>query len=211
MTAAQEEVEEIETGVGEVNEAVRVLSQKVAMMAKDIGELSLVVEDLTRANRCLERASDQQTLLGERHYEDHVIAPLVNAVLSLIHLMDQCQPRESDPPEAVLGQLRQVQRAIRGGLEQLLFLYGVEMLRSEPNTEFNPRTMRAAQTVVTDDEGLDHRVARSLRCGMRRGRRVLRCELVTVYRCQQKAIRPGEAASPGKVARNLLEGRGCHE
>ena len=200
VTATQQEIEEIGTTVAQVNEAVRALGQRVRVMGEDIGELSAAVEDLTKASQCLERASEQQALLGERHYEEHVIDPLVSTVVSLIYLMDECQADESDTPESIADQFREVNQAVRGGLEQLLAAYGVALFRSKPNTEFDRRTMRAAQTEVTNDKGLDHRVAQSLRCGVRRGERILRCEVVTVHRYEQKAIRPGEAPGLRKVA-----------
>ena len=170
-----------------VNETLRAQGQSTARLVEEISKLCMMIEELVRANQCLENASKQQMVLEERHYEERIIDPLVNSLIPLIDLTDDTSLECSGGLESILASLLKLRDAWRVGLEQFLAIYGVELYSSEARTPFNPRTMQPFAKTLTDDKDLHQKVARSARCGVSRGERILRVEKVVLYQLKPAA------------------------
>ena len=72
--------------------------------------------------------------------------------------------------------------AIRSYVEQMFFTYDVETFSSPVGSPYDSARMQAIQARPTVDRALDTTVVRSMRCGVRRGERILRPEKVEMYR-----------------------------
>ena len=166
-------------------------------LIESVGRLARTVEELVTAAKLLEAASAQQQLLGETHYERHIIEPMVSQLLLVMDLADEVLGQgESD------GAWSKCVQAMCDGLEAFLQGYGVELYRTPAGGQLALKTARPIQSQVTHRREFVGRVARSLRAGARRGDHILRVEKVAIYRYEApeqtrlgSSIRPDGAQS----------------
>jgi len=157
-----------------------------------IVKLGTSVDELSRTNQLLENASQQQAQLSERHYEERVMEPLINGLLPTIHLLDEVSLNGNGGRSG--KRLREIVEAVRLPIEQLFTFYGMELFRSKTGDPFDAMSMQPIQLLATVDQKLHQCVARSLRCGIRRQGRVLRTEMVTLFRYEKPQAGTGPAS-----------------
>ncbi len=179
-------ISSMEATIAGQNQIIRGLNQGV-------GTLGRMFQDLLQTSQLLENASKEQKLLSERHYQEHVIDPLVRSVVPLVHLVDEA--RQNSSPDEGGSNHPTVLDAVHKGIQEFLFNYGLELFQSKQGAAFDRQSMLPIQIESTNVKNLDFTVARSLRCGARRDQRILRPEDVVVYRFEAQAARTAVAAA----------------
>ncbi|MCD6404954.1 MAG: hypothetical protein J7M19_03935 [Planctomycetes bacterium] len=169
----EEELLEVKGMLGSLSSQIQALGRTVSTVLGRTNRTAALVEEGIQAGKCLENASREQALLAERHYQDHIIDPLVNSLVALVRLVEGTHMETSPNSEAAAGAVAKLKATLRGGLEELLSVYGVETFTSAQGTPFDKLTMRVVRVVPTDDPALDWKVARSLLSGIRRQKQIL--------------------------------------
>jgi len=148
------------------------------------------LDQLIAGNKLLENASQENRILSEEHYQDHIVEPMVRSLFPVIDLINDAKNRNMDSGKDENTGANGLTEAIFIQLQQFLSAYQIEPIQHQPGAKFDPRQMRPLKTVSTQDKRLADRVARSLQAGFRCGReRLLRPESIALYKyCQPKSI-----------------------
>ena len=195
MSAAQR-LRLIESDVGELKRICTQLGEAVSSLTRITGELKDRVEELSKevreanqTSKCLENSSREQALISERRYEEHVISPMLGAIVPLLDLVDEAKGNveKNDEMKRDSGNIME---ALSTGVRQFLQIYSVETFASTPGAAFDRRSMQPVQFEPTRQQELNMTVVRSLRCGVRRGERLLRSECVVLYRFEEQVNGP---------------------
>jgi molecular chaperone GrpE (heat shock protein) len=151
-----------------------------------MGVLRKQVLGLASISHLLDDASRANHLLGEQHYTDHIITPMVKSLFPVFDLIqDLLDPQAKDDHASDAS--REPLLAVRHQLEQFLGNYGIHMVKHEKGTPFDPKTMRPIACVQTDDKRLHQCLAESLQIGFQGiDQRVLRFETVSVFNCESQ-------------------------
>ena len=162
-----------------------------------LGSIEKILGNLSSHSKLLENASQTNLLLGKQHYEDHIIQPMARSLFAVIDLVEDARkPRKDNNCQ---DQVELIE-AIRGQLEQFLQNYGVEVIRHQPNTQFNRQLMKPVSRLSTTDKRLDGLVARSLQIGFRwNQQRLLRPESVSIYKYVEANIKSIEYEKGGTL------------
>ena len=137
---------------------------------------------------------------GKQHYEDHIIQPMARSLFAVIDLVEDAhKPRKDNNCQTGQDQADLIE-AVRIQLEQFFQNYGVEVIRHQPNTQFNRQLMKPVSRVSTTDKRLDGLVARSLQIGFRwKQQRLLRPESVSIYKYVEANINSIEDEKGGTL------------
>jgi len=139
------------------------------------------LQALTANHKLLENAGRSNDLLGEQHYQKHVLEPLLRSLFPVFDLIqdagkssDNEQPQSEDLIQSVWAQL-----------EQFLVNYDIHIIRHTSGQGLDPKVMKPMKWTLTTDQTLHRRVCESLQIGFRRGQeRILRHESVSLYKFQ---------------------------
>ena len=139
-------------------------------------------EVLLATHKLLENASVENQILGDQHYEEHVILPMVRSLFPILDLLYDAKVSWKKADESPGDQFIAFADAIWTQLRQFLFQYEVEIIRHRPHARFDARLMRPVKVHATGNRSLDGLVAQCLQVGFRRGEdRLLRLETVSLY------------------------------
>jgi molecular chaperone GrpE (heat shock protein) len=139
-------------------------------------------EALLATHKLLENASVENQILGDGHYEEHVILPMVRSLFPILDLVYDAKVSWKEAGEPVGEQFTAFADAIWTQLRQFLLQYEVEIVGHPPHARFDARFMRPVKVHGTNNRSLDGLVARCLQVGFRRGEdRLLRPETVSLY------------------------------
>lgn len=165
-----------------------------------LGSVEKVLSNLSSHSKLLENASQTNLLLGKQHYEDHIIQPMARSLFAVIDLIEDAhKSRKNNHGQSDQDQAELIE-AIKVQLEQFLHNYGVEVIRHQPNTQFNRQLMKPVSRVSTTDKRLDGLVAGSLQIGFRwNQQRLLRPESVSIYKYVQANINSIEDEKGGTL------------
>jgi len=165
----------------------------------ELGVLQDQQRRLEEESKLLENASNENRLLAEQHYQQHIIEPMARSLFAVFDFVEDVRKvasvggREDDAHidaliEGILVQLR-----------QFLSVYEIEPLRHSPTAKFDPSVMRPVKIIHTDNKPLDNRIGESLRSGFRwRQRVLLRPESVTLYKYKEtQMINPNKENERG--------------
>jgi len=165
-----------------VEQAVQTLLSGMADLRRDFeakvkydGSKERVIESLHR-----ELQMHQQGL----HFR--VLQPVL---LDLIALYDEMgQIIEGLEAEALSGSGRTVQdlRMYQETIGEALRRHGVEFFRAEEDV-FQPQKQRSVKVIPTSDQALDRRIARRVRWGFLYGEKLLRHEMVDIFKYKSVA------------------------
>jgi len=86
----------------------------------------------------------------------------------------------------------------QNGLRDLLEKHGFESWRAEPGARFDPKRQRALKTTPTTQQELDGTVRESMRYGFEKAGRIVRPEMIDLYRF--KAAQPAVPAATTQPA-----------
>lgn len=110
-----------------------------------------------------------------------VLRPLINDLVALHDDIGQMlYVYGADQPDAVAAVLGDVE-GIRNDIESIIERYGFELFLA-PERHFHKALQRVHRVVPTADPEQDYLVARRVKRGVRYGERVVRPELVEIYR-----------------------------
>ncbi len=196
--AFQELMEEYATDFPEeVSEQIVRLSNQISQVERKqqqflhhFESIRQLLENTVSTNNLLENAGKANQLLGQEHYNQHIIEPIVRSLFPVIDIIEDAYKSWKDGQ----GQANQPQiellEAIKVQLEQFLQNYGVEVIRHRPNTQFNRQLMKPVSRVSTTDKRLDGLVAKSLQIGFSwNQQRLLRPESVSIYKYVEANIK----------------------
>lgn len=139
-------------------------------------------EVLVTTHKLLENASVENQILGEQHYEEHVILPMVRSLFPILDLVYDTRVSRREADEATSDEFMAFADAIWTQLRQFLLQYEVEIIGHPPHARFDTRFMRPVKIHATNNRSLDGLVAKCLQVGFRRGEdRLLRLEMVSLY------------------------------
>lgn len=165
-----------------------------------IGSIEKILGNLSSHSKLLENASQTNLLLSKQHYDDCIIQPMVHSLFPVIDIIeDACKSWKDGQGQANQPQIELLE-AIKVQLEQFLQNYGVEVIRHQPNTQFNRQLMKPVSRVSTTDKRLDGLVAKSLQIGFRwNQQRLLRPESVSIYKYVEANIKSIEDRKEGTL------------
>lgn len=138
------------------------------------------LEGLFRKQDVLDRASQEQSLLADRHYYEHVILPLVRHVSPIHDWSTELLLNGTGGSFDHGGQISKFAEAIQAQVKEWLAVYGIEPLNAPPGCRYDPKTMSALNPSDADGAGHDVVVTESVRIGLRCGERILREQVVRV-------------------------------
>jgi len=148
------------------------------------------LEVLASNNKLLENAGSTNQLLGEQHYEDHIIQPLVRAGFPVFDIIEDARKSWKAAGEDLDKQVLEFIDAVWTQLKQLLVNYDVHIVRHRSGDLFEPQEMKPIRWIPTDSRMLEGRVADSLQIGFKSGgQRVLRLESVSLFKYQPSKIK----------------------
>lgn len=148
------------------------------------------LEALASNNKLLENAGSTNRLLGEQHYEDHIIQPLVRSVFPVFDIIEDTRKSWKAVGNELDRQVLEFIDAIWSQLEQLLVNYDVHIVRHRSGDLFEPQEMKPIRWVPADNRMLEGRVADCLQIGFKSGgQRVLRLESVSLFKYQPTKIK----------------------
>ena len=165
-----------------------------------LGSFEKILGNLSSHSKLLEKASQTNHILSKQHYEDHLIQPMVRSLFPVIDIIeDACKSWKDGQGQADQPQIELLE-AIKVQLEQFLQNYGIEVIRHQPNTQFNRQLMKPVSRVSTTDKRLDGLVAKSLQIGFRwNQQRLLRPESVSIYKYVEANIKSIEDEKGGTL------------
>jgi molecular chaperone GrpE (heat shock protein) len=141
------------------------------------------MDQLIAGNKLLENASQENRLLSQEHYQDHIVQPMVRSLLPVFDFVEEARNGTSEHSN---GEVQEFAEGLSIQLQQFLAAYQIEPIQHQPGAKFDPREMRPVKTVSIHDKQLADRVARSLQAGFRCGReRLLRPESIALYKYRE--------------------------
>ena len=137
------------------------------------------LQALTANHKLLENAGRTHQLLGEQHYQQHVLDPILRSVFPVFDLIQDAGKSSDNQPSGNLIQ------SVWAQLEQFLVNYDIHIIRHAAGDDFDPKIMKPMKWALTTDQALHRHVCESLQIGFRWGqKRILRHESVSLYKFQ---------------------------
>jgi molecular chaperone GrpE (heat shock protein) len=147
----------------------------------DVGSLTDAVDDLNdgleQLQTWISRATEQFARLMDHHYDEHVIMPLVRHLIPMYDAVTDGM-RDWQTVDAKHDVGAGVLIAARAQVMALLACYGVEPVQEGNGSSFDPALMEVMHTNGEARIKAPWFVVRTIRCGFRRGPRMLRYQLV---------------------------------
>ena len=170
-------LDDLSEGQSGLLDGLNALVKEVTDLKKAQEETRNSVKTLADDHKALILANEQMGRLGEVHYNEHVIEPMVREVLPAFDmaLTFRAAHREDSSVTSAF-------RAIQSSLQNFLATYGIEHFLVPTGAKFDPATMKAVKMVPTDNEQAHNHVQGCLQAGFKWGRRVLRPSSVVLYR-----------------------------
>lgn len=158
-----------------------------------LDSIEKVLSNLSSHSKLLDNASQTNLLLGNQHYEEHIIQPLVRSLFPVFDLIEDARKHWSRSPQNT-----ELLSAISSQMGQFLATYDVHIIQHQANNKFDPKTMKPITWISTEDAQLNGHIAESLQVGFRLGtERMLRLETVSLFKyqpSQTNTINPNERA-----------------
>ena len=146
----------------------------------DIESVRQQLGNLTSTNKLLENAGETTQLLGQEHYNQHIIEPMVRSLFSIFDLIADSH-KHSDFSCKEMGPMD----SIYSQLQQFIMNYGIEIIKHTTEDSYDPKPMKPIKWEITSEKHLEKSVARSLQIGFKLGQtRVLRMETVSLFKYQ---------------------------
>jgi molecular chaperone GrpE (heat shock protein) len=172
------------------------IRQQVSQCVQSVQDVARCVEQLYQRQECLENAGRQQAMLTEQHYENHVIEPLARQLFPIVDLTERALSVGAG------GQCscHDVLEATRSQTLELLAYYSIAPFLATLGCPLDAKIMYPAEMRPTADPSADRTIAANIRCGFRRGQRILRPLHVAIYRLEISLTR---SADPNLKGTNL--------
>ena len=148
------------------------------------------LDDLTSTNKLLENAGKANQLLGQEHYAQHIVEPMVRSLFPVFDIIADSRNHHGHCGCNATG----LMDSIYSQLLQFLANYGVEIFEHTTADSYDREIMKPIKWETTSQEHLENSIAQSLQAGFRLGQtRILRMETVSLYKHQ-----------PSKTNTNIL-------
>ena len=142
------------------------------------------MEKLAATGKLLENAGKVNDALSIQHYQECIIEPMVRSLFVVIDLIEDVQGSS----EAAEGQ-NEILNAVKTQLLQFLANYGIEIVRHDQGSPFDPQLMKPLSKVPAQDRKLEGCISQSLQSGfMWNKQRLLRPESVSLYKFENVNI-----------------------
>ena len=166
------------TQVGQIERGQQQLDRHLASIKQ-------ALENLGSAHELLENAGKTNQMLGQEHYEQRIIEPMVRSLFPVFDLMADSGRHHRDLHPTVTGLLD----AISTQLQQFIAQYDIEIIDHTAGESFDPKLMQPVEWKTTSEKQLDGIVAQSLQIGFRAGQtRILRMETVSLFKYQPSSV-----------------------
>jgi len=120
-------------------------------------------------------------LLGQEHYDRHIIEPMLRSLFPVFDIIADSRNHHGHCGCNATG----LMDSIHSQLLQFLANYDIEIIKHAVADSYNPKTMQAIKWEITSEKYLEKSVAQSLQIGFRLGQtRILRMETVSLFEYQ---------------------------
>jgi molecular chaperone GrpE (heat shock protein) len=171
----------IERRLDDLGDGLDALVKEMVEVKKAQAEARDSIKTLADDHKALILANEQMGRLGELHYNEHVIEPMVRELLPAFDMALTFRAAHSDKDSSVTSAFR----AIQSSLQSFLATYSIEHFLVPAGAKFDPATMKAVRIVPTDKEQMHSHVQGCLQAGFKGGRRVLRPSSVVLWRYEK--------------------------
>ena len=173
--------EEISEQIVRLSNQVSQVERKQQQSLNDFTLAKQQLNNLTSTNTLLENAGKANQLLGQEHYKQHIIDPMVRSLFPVFDLIADFRKHHGD----LNSQVMLAMDSIKSQLQQFLATYDIEIIEHATGDNYDTKIMASIKWEVTADKHLEKTVARSLQIGFRQGHsRVLRMETVSLFEYQ---------------------------
>ena len=174
-----ENLEEVPGQIVNLSNQVSQVETKQQQSLNGLESVKQELEKLGSASKLLENVGEVNQLLGQEHYNRHIIQPMVRSLFPIFDIIaDSREFRRHCSCNT-----NSLMDSIRSQLQQFLANYDIETIEHEQGDSFDPKTSKSIMWEVTSEERLDKKVAYSLRTGFRSGKeRILRTEMVSLFK-----------------------------
>lgn len=141
---------------------------------------------LIQQTKLLENISRDNHLLGQQHYRQHIVEPMVRSVFPIFDIVSNNHLCQSHENNSINPQAYEIIDMVKTCLRQFLSAYQVYPIQHKAGSKFNPGLMKPVKQLTTNNPRLDKRVAKCLQVGfLYKKEIVLRFESVALYRYEQ--------------------------
>lgn len=176
--------EELSEQVVGLSNQISQVERKQQQSLNDLESVKHQMDNFTSTNKLLENAGKANQLLGQEHYDHHIIEPMVRSLFPVLDLIEDAYKHWISSK-----QITELLCAVWSQMQQFLAVYDVHAIKHKPNRKFNPKEMKPIKWIPTDNSDFNGQVADSLRIGFRLGNeRILRIETVALYKYQPSEI-----------------------
>lgn len=172
-------------GLGDIlGSGIRSISDMVEQLGDNIGQLQADVEQKLRVDTSKDETINALHKELQVYRQDLVVKILQPLIFDLMELhddigqmMDAYDPDQEPAVATVLADMEDIQNDLLKMIER----YGFDAYFSGENT-YNKTTQKVQRVIPTDNPALDYQIARRVRKGLRYGERIIRPEMVEIYR-----------------------------
>lgn len=105
-----------------------------------------------------------------------ILRPVINDLLALYDDIGHMAARHGDE-----SPLAKEMKAVQGDIAEIMARHGFEVFEA-PDETYDSSVQRVQQVIETNESDRDHQIARRVRAGVLSGERLLRHEVVDIYR-----------------------------
>jgi molecular chaperone GrpE len=153
-----------------------------ASLSKRLDALQSVFDREIRAEATREKVVDRLHSELQDYKNDLVLTLMKPVFVDLIQLHDDIGKIVSAQAETSgdAAKMLDLMKGFQQGIEDILYRQGVEAFEIDDDN-FDPRKQRAFSTQITEDIGLNKKIAARLRKGFKSGDKIVRPEIVSVF------------------------------
>lgn len=173
--------EEVSEQIVHLSNQISQVESKQQQSLHHFESIRQLLENTISVNKLLEKAGEANFLLGEQHYEEHIIEPMLRSLFPIFDLI-----ADSRRHQGHYGcNTTSLMDSIYSQLLQFLANYGIEIFEHSPGDSSDHKSMKPIKWEATSEKHLENLVAQSLQAGFRFGKaRILRMEIVSLFKYQ---------------------------
>lgn len=208
VTSTATQIDQVdEPPVGNSNESIQVLSQRVEQLAGLLDEANVLSRERERIIDRL-HLENQQLRAGETA---QAIAPIFRDLIRLYDDLKLTGTRYKDCADAKIEEVSADFKSFCEAVEDVLYRHGVERYEVPEGSPFNSKEQKALGVVATPTEHFDRTIACIVRAGFRTDTKIIRILEVEVFRFTSSAatvVAPEVKSEPAANAAKAMEEKG---
>lgn len=173
--------QEISEQIVRLSNQISQVENKQQQSINHLESIRPLLENTVSANNLLEKAGEMNQLLGQEHYDRHIIEPMLRSLFPVFDIIADSRKHHGYCSCNAMS----LMASIHSQLLQFLANYDIEIIKHAVGDSYNPKTMQAIKWEITSEKYLEKSVAQSLQIGFRLGQtRILRMETVSLFEYQ---------------------------